>query len=87
MKQIILFLFCRPTDHIFFAILPVDQKINLVSPYSIMLIETVTQSKISCINVHCDKESYSRQFHILWMYVFSYTVPFLIKVSTKNPPY
>ena len=55
MNQIILFLFYRPTDHIFFAILPVDQKINLVSPYSIMLIGTVTQSKISCINVHCDK--------------------------------
>ena len=81
-----LLVFYRPTDPILFATLPVDQKINLVSPYSIMLIETVTQSKISCITVHCDKESYSRQFHILWMYVFSYTVPFLIKVSTKNPP-
>ena len=32
-NQIILFLFCRPTDPIFLAVLPVDQKINLVSPY------------------------------------------------------
>ena len=26
-----IFLFCRPTDPIFFAVLPLDQKINLVS--------------------------------------------------------
>ena len=32
-NQIILFSFCRTTDPIFFAALPVDQKINLVSPY------------------------------------------------------
>ena len=32
MNQIILFSFCQPTDPIFFAILPVNQKINLVSP-------------------------------------------------------
>ena len=32
MNQIILFLFCRPTGPIFFAVLPVDQKINLISP-------------------------------------------------------
>ena len=32
-NQITLFLFCRPTDPIFLAVLPVDQKINLVSPY------------------------------------------------------
>ena len=29
-----LFLFCRPTDPVSFAVLPVDQKINLVSPYA-----------------------------------------------------
>ena len=28
----ILFLFCPPTDPIFLAVLPVDRKINLVSP-------------------------------------------------------
>ena len=28
----ILFLFCRQIDPIFFPVLPVDQKINLVSP-------------------------------------------------------
>ena len=33
-NQIILFLFGRPTDPIFCAALPVDQKINLVLPYS-----------------------------------------------------
>ena len=32
-NQIILFLFFRPTNPILFAVLPVDQKINLVSPY------------------------------------------------------
>ena len=31
-KQIILFLFYRPTGPIVFAVLPVDQKINSVSP-------------------------------------------------------
>ena len=35
------------------------------------------QSRIFCINVHCDKES------ILMMHVFIWTVPFLIKVSKK----
>ena len=32
----ILFLFCQPTDPIFFAALPVDQKINLVLPNNIL---------------------------------------------------
>ena len=40
-----------------------------------------------CIYVHCDKEINSRKFRILLMYVFSFTVPLLIKESTKNPPY
>ena len=31
-NQIRLFSFCQPIDPIFFAVLPVDQKINLVSP-------------------------------------------------------
>ena len=31
-NQIILFLSCRPTDHVFFVVLPVDQEIDLVSP-------------------------------------------------------
>ena len=31
-NQIKTFLFCRPTDPIFLAFLPVDQKIDLVSP-------------------------------------------------------
>ena len=30
-NQIILFLFFQPTDPLFFAVLPIDQKINLVS--------------------------------------------------------
>ena len=30
-NQIILFLFCQPTDPIFFAVLPVDQKFDLAS--------------------------------------------------------
>ena len=45
------------------------------------------QSKIYFINVPCEKESNSQIIRILLMYVFSYTVPFCIKVSTKNPPY
>ena len=31
--KFILFLFCRPTNLVLFAVLPVDQKRNLVSPY------------------------------------------------------
>ena len=37
-------------------------------------------------NIHYDKENNSRNFLILLMYVFSYTVPLWIKVSMKNPP-
>ena len=32
-NQMILFLFCWPPDPIFFAVLPIDQKVNLVLPY------------------------------------------------------
>ena len=32
-----LFLFWRPSDPIFFAVLPVDQKINLASPNVLFL--------------------------------------------------
>ena len=32
-NQIAVFLFCRPIDPSFLAVLPVDQKINLVSSY------------------------------------------------------
>ena len=47
------------------------------------IIRWIMQSKMSCINVHCD----SRMFCILLTYVFSKTPPFSIKMSTKNPPY
>ena len=43
-KQIILFLFCRPTDPIFLAVLPVDQKINLVSPYFNLVVSQINFS-------------------------------------------
>ena len=36
-NQIVLFLFCRPIDLIFFAVFPVYQKNNLVSPNVLFL--------------------------------------------------
>ena len=40
-NQIILFLFCRPTDPIYLLSLPVDQKMNLVSPYRVCEVSEV----------------------------------------------
>ena len=40
-NQIILFLFCRPTDPIYLLSLPVDQKMNLVLPYRVCEVSEV----------------------------------------------
>ena len=48
-NQIKLFLFCRPSDPIFFAVLPVDQKINLILPnnkYMIALTQITNDSNV-----------------------------------------
>ena len=54
-NQIILFLFCQPTDPIFFAVWSVGQKIDLVSPYNHK--SSYIESQVNCFFRSMDAHS------------------------------